>query len=764
MKEPQYEPEEGLVKKIDFLNFLLEKVKEEAFPLQRKRDYGEEILYYNIPSAFDIETTSFYNDKQEKCACMYVWTFGIYNKITYGRTWSEFFDLLSYVRRILSLSKEVRLVIYIHNFSFEWGFMRRHLNWDKVFFIESRKPIYALTSGIEFRDSLRLSNKSLANTARDIVKYPIKKMLGDLDYSQLRHSKTPLSLVELKYCENDVRILLHYIQEKIENDRGIAKIPLTLTGYVRNYCRYACYGYGKKNKKWRNYNALMNELILTAQEYLRARDAFQGGYTHAASNRIGLPEKGGKIHRQVYSRDISSSYPTVMITRKFPMSSAVHYDTISEDELIQLTKSNCLMFNVRFTKGLIAKPGIPDYYISVSKTNILKDKLKAIVFNGRLFGTEEAFNYYCTEQDYFIIKECYAWIPNTLEITDIYAYEAGYLPRPLIKSVINFYKDKTTLKGLSDRIVDYMVKKNMLNSTYGMMVTAIVRDIIKYIDDKYVPDKPDLEKSINKYNKSPKRFLFYPWGVWVTAYARANLWAAILELGEDYIYSDTDSVKFQNPDKHEDFFNHYNDELWKLVERAANYHKISIQDLKPVSHGQEYPIGFWDDDGVYDKFKTLGAKRYFIKYPKNKPHIKLKKKFSQTKLHIINKRKPTKDWLERKAEIIASTYYQLTVAGVGKKSACIYLVKLGLENHKSPFDFFNINLRIPPEYTSKLLITYPHDYDTETDYECHEILTDYLGNTAHVDELSFIHMEPKDYNFSQTEEFLEFLMLEEEYF
>ena len=62
------------------------------------------------------------------------------------------------------------------------------------------------------------------------MKYKIEKKVGDLDYSLLRHSNTHLTDTELGYCINDVKVVMAYIQEKIEHDGNIAKIPLTKTG------------------------------------------------------------------------------------------------------------------------------------------------------------------------------------------------------------------------------------------------------------------------------------------------------------------------------------------------------------------------------------------------------------------------------------------------------------------------------------------------------------------------------------------------------
>lgn len=210
---------------------------------------NKQISYFNIPAGFDIETSSFYVNDQ-KCAIMYEWSFGIAYKneeelktvTTCGRTWEEFETFLKALSFFLGCSDSRRLVVYVHNLPYEWQFIRKRFQWNKVFLIDERKPVYAITSdGIEFRCSLKLSGKSLANTAKDLTKYKTEKMTGDLDYSLIRHPHTPLTDKEWGYCEHDILVMLYYIQEKIESDGDITRIPLTKTGYVRRYCKKCCF-------------------------------------------------------------------------------------------------------------------------------------------------------------------------------------------------------------------------------------------------------------------------------------------------------------------------------------------------------------------------------------------------------------------------------------------------------------------------------------------------------------------------------------------
>ena len=215
---------------------------------------NQRISYYNIVCAFDIETTSFKDkptkeDHNEKRGLMYIWQLAINGHVIIGRTWDEFIDVIKEIECILQTDKYTRLIIYVHNLAFEFQWFRYYFKWDKVFAIDKRKPIYAITTtGIEFRCSYILTNYSLAKLGEQLHKYKVDKLVGDLDYKLLRHPKTELSDKELQYCINDVLVVSAYIQEQIEKEKYIHKIPLTCTGYCRRYVRHNCL-YGDSYKQ-----------------------------------------------------------------------------------------------------------------------------------------------------------------------------------------------------------------------------------------------------------------------------------------------------------------------------------------------------------------------------------------------------------------------------------------------------------------------------------------------------------------------------------
>lgn len=666
------------------------------------------IKYYNIESAFDIETTSqLYNG--EKCAYMYIWMFGIGETVYYGRTWEQFGEFMQMLINQLELNLYNRLIIYVHNLGYEFQFMRKFFEWENVFSTEERKPIKAvIKQGIEFRDSYILSGYSLANLAKNLTKHKIKKLVGDLDYSLIRNSKTVLSDEEMAYCKNDILIILYYINEQIQlYDNNITKIPLTNTGRVRKFVRNNCY-YTNKNHnktsrgKYKRYKELMEELTLTLDEYTMLKRCFMGGFTHASLNYV------GETLEDVTSIDFTSSYPSVMLSEKFPMSKPIKVD-LRKENFEDLVKNDDvgLMFDIKI-KGLHSKLTY-ESYLSESKCFSQKN---AIVNNGRIYQADEIITT-ITDVDYRIIKQCYSW--DSIEIANCYKFYMQYLPKPIIESILKLYQDKTTLKDVEGYEVEYLLSKGMLNSVYGMTVTDIVREVIEYNEEWNIvkPSNEEIEKQIETYNNSPNRFLYYSWGVWVTAYARRNLWSGILNIGKDYVYSDTDSIKLLNYEKHIPYIEWYNKNLIEKLKKMCDFRKIDFNLMKPkTKEGVEKMIGVWDYDGHYTHFKTLGAKRYLVRYDNG--------------------------------DMV------LTVAGLSKKNGIEYMKKVCNNDYKKVFDMFNDELYIPADETGKNTHTY-------IDEEMKIQSIDYQGNVEDIYIPSCIHLEKCEFTLSISKQYGKFL-------
>lgn len=683
---------------------------------------NKKIIYYNVACGFDIETSSFYENfiqrPENKRAIMYAWKFAIEDISIIGRTWEQLVILIHAITDIMNLSLERRLICYVHNLGYDFQFFRPYFTFDKVFALDLRDPLKAVSEdGLEFRCSYKLSGYSLSKTAEHLTRHTVRKMVGDLDYQLIRTPLTPLTPKEIGYIEHDVDIIIAYIREEIEdNNNDITKIPLTKTGKVRNYCRNACLHshktHNRYDQKFYEYHRLMKRLtIVSVFDYEMLKGGFMGGYTHGNHLHI------GEVCYNVASFDECSAYPYMMISQLFPM---------SKGELITLKDKKDFEENLKYYHALftatfynIDEKFTYDHYISISKCI---EKENYVNDNGRLVKADK-ITIILTNIDYEIIKKTYKW--DKLVVRNFRRYKRGLLPRDLINAVLDLYANKTSLKGNKDKVIEYQNSKENLNGCYGMTVTDICRDEIVYLDyfedenaEAWTKDRPDYEKLINKYNRDKKRFLYYPWGVWVTAFARYFLWCAILECKEDYRYSDTDSVKFENLEKHKPYFDNYNKKLLTRLKKVMQLLNISFEKCMPKTiDGKVKPIGIFEYEGTYTRFKYLGAKRYM-----------------------------TEEWNDEKQEYEIS----LTVSGINKFVCIPYLKKTYGTNDKI-FEMFNEGLVIPKGYTGKQIHTY-------IDYETKGTVRDYLGQEYNYHELSGIHMEDTEYSLSLSEEFLRYLL------
>lgn len=535
-------------------------------------------IYIDRICAFDIETT---NDPEIEQAYMYIWQFQIDDCTIYGRTWQQFLDFLANASEYMDPGEY--LVVFVHNLSYEFQFLTGIYDFEpaEVFAIESRKVLKCeMYEHFEFRCSYLQTNMSLAEfTAKMGVEHG--KLSGiEFDYSKQRYPWTELTPRELEYCFNDVIGLVEAmrVQMDLEHD-NFYTLPFTSTGYVRRDVKKAM----KRGSKYREFKAQLPDYNI----YTMLREAFRGGNTHA--NRY----YSGTIVENVHSYDYASSYPNVQINMLFPVSPWIREDEINFDRcLFKIYKQRraCLMrcgfWGLRLKNPLWGCPYIPKAK-SRNYAGIEND-------NGRVLSADY-LEITLTDIDFKIILEEYEF--DHINFIDFYHSRYGKLPQALKNVILDYFHRKTDLKNVEGQELYYMKAKQKLNSVYGLSVQSPLRQEIDYIDGEFIERSEDEKKLLVTANK--KAFLQYSWGVWTTSAARAELEEAMKNIEPwQFVYCDTDSVKYVGSCDWEQF---------NRSRRARSERNGAAADDR---NGQRHWLGVLEHDAEYDRFITLGAKKY----------------------------------------------------------------------------------------------------------------------------------------------------------
>lgn len=632
--------------------------------------------YLNDIITFDIECTSawinesgkiityekgkgndYWNNLQPLALC-YLWQCSVNDTVYYGRELESFTGILD------ALPEDVKVIIWVHNLSYEFQFLCNIITWDKVFARLAHKPMKATCKEypkIEFRCSYMLTRLSLASWGKQLG---VHKAVGDLDYDKLRTPLTPLTDEELHYGEMDCLVLYAGIQEYVKRYKMQHRIPLTQTGTVRREVKDLLI-------KDKHYVRQMKKLVpKSPDEYKRLQNVFAGGYTHA--NQM---YTGKLVDEPIQHYDFASSYPVVMFCEKYPME-AWYYNgdnRIPVDDsyfehtaytfYLQFTKIESISFNT---------------YIQQSRCSCYNPK----VDNGRILYAD-ALEIYCTEQDWITIRNNYRW--DTLKVVRVWRADKDYLPRPFLQYILELYGNKTSLKDVPGKEDLYMQSKQYINSLFGMMVTALIQADVMYDGGEWNIKHltaADVQKKLNKlrdfHDKNRRYFLSYSWGCWVTAYARRNLWECMESCDHDILYCDTDSIFVRG--NHD--FTWYNDKVTEKIRRSCEYNKLDFELTRPrTPEGIPKPLGIFTREPDCTQFKTLGAKRY----------------------------------VERRAK---DNQLHLTVSGINKEA--VELLEDNIENFADGFDF-NMDADCVRKKLSVYLddmpeVTYPDGYVSKYKY------------------------------------------------
>lgn len=585
----------------------------------------------------DTETTSvarqtLWNNTETDIGFIYLVQLYVSGKVFIFRTIYDFKDALE--QAIIPMLDEIEssVVIYVHNLSFEWQFLKSVFPVYDVFALKNRRIAKAslYNGAIELRCSYLLSNMSLEKFTENYNTECYRKDKELIDYEIARYPWTELSNEILYYSLMDVITLYHAVSSIMDRECDTLRtIPMTNTGYVRRACRNACIGEYRNTRKksvriemsqkYGDYKKLFNKCELTLDQYNMCVRAFRGGNTHASRF------KANRILENVGSYDFASSYPAIVVcSDEFPIGKLEEctQDVQSIESLEKFAEKYFIIIEAVFESLALrdsAKCPVP--YIPVSKVervysdeyqfldHVSRETIDNVNDNGRIISINSPVRYTFLGCELPIVMKQYTGI---MHVTKCYYTKKGYLPSELRSMCFEWYEKKTSLKHVAGMEYEYMKSKNRVNSVYGMMVEQIIKEIIEYnaetmqLESRKPTESEAAEQLKNYYTPMQRKFLAYQWGITVTAVARVRLQEMIELAGDDFVYCDTDSCKMLHPEKHIDAFRKYNEAWISYADRCGmNYYAYT-------KDGEKQILGLADYEGKYDRFKTLGAKKYAV--------------------------------------------------------------------------------------------------------------------------------------------------------
>lgn len=512
----------------------------------------------------------------------------------YGNKSSECINCLNEINKSLLSDKKI---IYIHNMSYDWVFLRKFMigEWGTPIHqlnTKSHYPIYIeFQNGLIFKDSLILAQRKLEKWAEDLnVEH--KKSVGKWNYDKIRNQNECFTDDELEYIEHDTLAGVECIDSlKKSINKRIYSMPYTATGIPRNELRKIAFQ--NRGKDW------FNRLVPTYNQYKKLEKVYHGGFTHANRHYVAQIQKG-----LIKCYDFASSYPFVLLSEKYPCEKFQKSENLSLYEITQQSNDYAFMYKLVAIGVKLKSDTFPMPCLQNSK---MEKIINPIIDNGRILCCDYC-EIYLNEQDAITILEQYEFLKHIC--IEVEYSKKDYLPRWLTDYIFLCFENKTQFKG-GDPVL-YSLAKAKLNSIYGMCCQHCVKEVIEedYLTGEYIKNKFDEnEESENsekilyqKYVNSRNSFLPYQIGVWCTSYAQKNLF----ELGkmcEKWLYSDTDSCYGINWNIQ--LVNDYNEKCKQKL-KDNNYSSVFFND-------REYWLGIAESEELkdeYSEFVTLGAKRY----------------------------------------------------------------------------------------------------------------------------------------------------------
>lgn len=529
----------------------------------------------------------------------YLWSVTAQGETVQGRTMQ---DLQAFIVALDAYCKKhgVHILIYVHDTSVFFQFVRRWFVFTDVFAAAERRPLTAdFTKFVHLRDCMAVSNMSLLNAARTVGVYDCP---DEAFISPIYSPDSDLPQYITSSCAAESRAMSLFAESLIQRDGGAAYIPLTRTGRVRKEVRDILLYHRDETRHMtqnalrRQYQSFIAKQKMTVSEYTLLHEMSCGGLFGIAPTYKRCTVFGAVCW------DRRSAYPAACMYDYVPYACGTEYDHLTEKQYAELRERFCVCARVTF-HNLRHKSGATGYYLRQSrvKTNGASESGGAITYAYTLTAC-------ISELDFLCVEECYEW--DRIEIGAAVAYRRTHLPDALRRIILKKYAAKEDRDSYPE---PRRIAKEELLSIYGMMVTDPCRVQYPYIDDILdwsEPVQPEIGPAIDAYNSDRQRFLCYPWGIWIAAQVRRAEWLAWQACGQSWIYGDTDSaVCTSDADRIRAVFERYNTEMSARADKLAGQLGVDRAAFSPHGH----LLGGWRVSETYEQFRAIGCKKYLYK-------------------------------------------------------------------------------------------------------------------------------------------------------
>lgn len=426
-----------------------------------------------------------------------------------------------------------------------------NINYKMLVFVNGLDKIYQFIKKEMPCEIFNISGKGLGTcTIDNFLELREVSLIGSDKWEEFSTSDNKLDKL-LDYS--------NYYWNNIAKTEGSGKLPITIQQVVKNKIKSEM---SKEDKL-----IVQDCFPKTKEGYIKLmKYAYIGGF---CSN------KDKEKHECTIGHvDFKTSYLARMLTEDYPMSGFRRTD----EDLSYCLKNYACLIEVTFYDFELSRLSFLDIKRAIYSMGAEIDEYNRVI-------KANIITFYVNELDFELISMCYSF--SKYEVNKFFVADKKQLPKYLRAVAEECYESKETKVG-----IDKLWSKLMTEIIYGATVKAIYN-----IDSK-------------SWQDCKKQAILSPyWGVWTTSYARYELISTALLLGSDWLYSDTDSIFFENPLLHVQLIERYNrDRREKMriycVENALDYNIFS--ELGTFTYEENANSKHF----VITAFKSLGPKRY----------------------------------------------------------------------------------------------------------------------------------------------------------